>query len=506
MTGLFRPSALAGFSMFAIATLAVIAGCEPTCDSVPTQSLAHIRIVNAVGNVPVFAVIIDHNTKKVFDSVYFEMASYRAPHQFGYRTKYMDRVSNLTAGTHILTLLDAAGTAIPVFDPAKNTMDTNMSIVFSGKDETIIFGGLRSSTTEPVHMLHLQDELRRSDTSKSLLRFVQVGTDIPGIDLFFYNKNQAPTPPANLSLAFPQITYQDGSGKGTGTSRDDYVSVKTADTTLITVSGDLSVAGQIVKIPYYLSSHGLYGTVVIRGRGAPVDNQPTLSVLYIPDGPEFSGTWQINYQFYEVRLVNATRLDTISLLVHNPLTKTEQDQARGNVPQQEVVFNITEDSVSRYWRLTQDFHGTARFVVSKSHYDLTGFDSIPGGSNVLTMNVNDRYTFIETETNPLGGAEGHSIIMLRDSLSEPSQASVGRVRFVNASPDHSTITIAGVGQLQARGSILTADLAVGTQTLIVSDGTNSATITVSVSHDTPINVIFTAAKPGKPFPFTVADK
>lgn len=493
MTGLHRPSLFTGFFIAITASLAIIAGCEPTCDSVPTQSLAHLRIVNAVPDVPLLNIVFDHDTSKLFDKAYYEMDRYTSRH-FNYQSKFLTGGGSLASGSHAITATDSLGNVI---------FDT--TLILSNKDETLVIAGLHhGSEAQRVVGRLLNDELRSSDKSRSLLRFVQAVPDIPGIDLFFYQT--APTLPPNIRIQFPQITDKAGSGNGTGFSADDYVTVTNADTTLITVTGDLTAAGEIVKIPYYLSSHGLFGTVIIRGRGAATDGQPTTSVLFIPDGPEFSGGWQINYQFYEVRLVNATRIDSLYLLAHDAIKEIDKGP-RNNIPQQPVVFHITPDAVSQYWRLTTTFHPNATFSVATKQSpssDADYIDSIKG-----SYFNNERLTLIEMRT-PAGSQTGYSILRLEDTLSLPGNVGMARVRFVNASPDHPQVTVSAgsttIASLTGEGSVTTKDIPISTTSLTVSDGTNTATVPITLANDTPITVIFTVATATKPFPYTIAIK
>src|ERR1035437_2541034 len=103
-------------------------GCRPACDIVPTQSLAHLRIIDAVTDVPELTVRIDSG--KIFDDVYYDLGRYVAPHHLlGYISNYQDG-SGLSAGPHRITAYGTRG---------EKVVDTMLTL--TEQDETVVYAG-----------------------------------------------------------------------------------------------------------------------------------------------------------------------------------------------------------------------------------------------------------------------------------------------------------------------------------------------------------------------------
>lgn len=483
----------------------VLGGCRPACDIVPTQSLAHLRIIDAVGDVPVLTVRID--SEKIFDKAYYNLDDYglnKIHPALNYLTNYQDG-SGLSAGPHRLT---AYGT-----DPKKALVDT--TLVLTEQSETLVYAGLAAgSSSSHLRVIQLYDEWTFDcKTCPSHIRFVQAVPDLPAIDVYFLDSAQGPrvradTLSPDIRLYYGQITDGHGGGLGTGKVFSDYVVLASAPNTLITKENDTTFSGTIVRVPYPLSTLGLFNTILIRGRSAPVDTQASISLVVMRDGPQFGGSTSYDYRLYGVRLANATRIDSLSLLIHQPGAIKPELSPRNNVPGQPVVFDIKSNVISDYWRLTTLFDWNPMITIARTsqHEGTDGIDSLQ-----FTTKSDARYTLIAIDTIPLGSSRsGFSRILLDDTLDIPATSNLGRVRFVNASPDHASITVTGssglIASIGAERSVVTKDIAIGSQTLAVSDGTNTGTISVSVNNDTPITVIFTAATATNKFPYAVAIK
>src|SRR5581483_5089913 len=89
------------FIFFAALGVAAMNGCQPSCDNLPTESLATVRIVNAITNAPQLLIYIDG---KFFDSAVYDVNQ----NSFGYRTTYKSDGSQLRSGVHHVVALDNA--------------------------------------------------------------------------------------------------------------------------------------------------------------------------------------------------------------------------------------------------------------------------------------------------------------------------------------------------------------------------------------------------------------
>ncbi|MDP4198291.1 MAG: hypothetical protein Q8922_05245 [Bacteroidota bacterium] len=486
-------------------------GCTPACDIVPTQSLAHLRIIDAVADVPEVTIRIDNS--KVFDHAYYNLDRYTAPfHPLGYISQYLDG-SGLSAGPHRITVYEGHDTLGRVI------LDTSLTL--TEQDETLTCAGLQADLANArPRIIQLYDEWPFDGTGPSRLRFVQAVPDlIKGIDVYFLDSGKGPridttnhvdTLKPDIRLAFGEVTDGQGGGRGTGKSFSDYVVLGYAPNTLITIAKDTSASGIIVRVPYPLSTSGLFSTILIRGRGQPVDTQANIALVDFRDGSKFGGSTSIDYRLYGVRFLNATRIDSLSLLVHQPGAIKAEPDPRDNLPQQQVVFDIKPNAISEYWRLTTTFDWDPIFTIAKSHHQ-TGADSV--FNLQFATEDNARYTLIAEETTPLGSPNSViSVLRLNDTLDIPANANQCRARFINASPDHATITVtdsttgALIASLGAEGTVVTKDIPISNHTIKVSDGTNSKNIPLNLTNDSPISIIFTAASTSDSFPYAIATK
>ena len=202
-----------------------------------------------------------------------------------------------------------------------------------------------------------------------------------------------------------------------------------------------------------------------------------------------------------MRLVNATRWDSVSLLVKG----LRDGGIRTDVPSQSVVLNVHRQIITGYWPLTVLYHGIADFYLSQ----------IPNMSTVLpaahvrdTSGANARYLFVAMDTAANGAPMTDAkLLIVPDTLTVPADNAFGRVRFVDACPDHAvSFTIDGKPITMHQGDVTILDVHRMSYTVPIQDGTGSSSFTIdAASWDPgyPVTVVLMASHGTVGTPFGV---
>ena len=487
--------------------------CQPTC-SIPTQSFAEIRIENAVTNVDKIDVYIDST---LFDQSFYTLTSNNdllGTRAFGYYHTFVSGKLALVPGKHHIQAYRSSDHAL-VTDTLMNLAAHRQSLLF--------FGRLGGTATQKPRMMYLDDALRSIDNNNTFARFVHAVSDLPALDVYFhqsvqYDSNHRPKP--DLVLAYGQISDASGHGTGTGRLASDYVAIPTVGTDglLVTPSGDTSNIVVRIKIPF--SSLRLLATVVIRGQSRPVGSEVAVSTALIEDGQQSNQTFLADFPIYGIRLCNATRFDSLSVLMLNSPPDDKQYGPRSTrntpLPLQERILRVPRGSIGRaldsqqYMPVNPADHGMCDFWLSPAP-QLINSGLAPGDTIFhfkQISNANERYTFVGIDFTPLNaGASRYGVISLRDSVSNPPDLTMGRVRFVNASPDHPMNFTFGSTPFQLKqGDIGIADDKLGHYTMTLTDGTQSGSVDFNLLPSTPLTIILLPATATNPFPYVIANR
>ncbi len=424
-------------------SLTVLVGCRPSCESIPTEGLASVRVLNAVSNSNLLLVYVDG---KLFDSCWYDIENkyynWNPKHVFGYRTTYISDGSELRSGYHHIAAMDAT---------SRDTVSTWDGILYTYKQSLIFPGKMNGSALQipedklnPERRARFLDDITRNPESRSFARFVDGVPDIGGesaggLDVYFDStaRTVAGIAKPDLRMRFDSISHNNGSDEGTGLNSSDYIEFPTTVPGLLILPiNDTNVDDAVLNVQYKFGTSGLLFTVVIRGETEPTCNDPITSTVLLEDGQNSLGTFTAELQSFGVRLVNACRETNLSLLIKGP-----GDQGpRAGVPlgAGQGVLNIGTDSVGDYIPLSPTYDQNADYWFSKSN---NSSDTIFFFAD--TNFANQRKTFIAIDTIPHNtGTPGVDSMILADTVCNPTNTANGRVRFVNTSriiPQHSPL-------------------------------------------------------------------
>ncbi len=513
--------AITGFAGIAIAvSLAFFTGCRPTCDSVPTEGLASVRILNAVSNSPLLLIYVDG---KLFDSAWYDVvnkyAAWNPKHVFGYPTSYISDGSPLRAGYHHIAAMDAqTRDTVNTWDGILR--DYRQSLIFQGK----MNGSDAQLPKDPKNSgrrVRYLDDVTRGAEDRSFARFINAVPDIDGasaggLDVYFADTatTVAGKPHPDLRIRFDSISYNNGLDIGTGLDSNDYLEFPTTVPGLLIMPvNDTNLNDAILNFPHALPTNGFLATIVVRGETNPIGNDPIASVLVLEDGQQSPGNFAFDILSIGARIVNATKYDSLSLLISNP---NDQDPSIPRTfsslpyPTQLKVTDITPDSVSDYMALgtTAPYYNFWFGSLPNSSDTLYHFTTDQNASAIGLMipplEPNMRYSFVAIDTIPNDpGNAGLGLFELFDTVSNPTNVGMGRVRFVNTTSNYTaSFTIAGQKITLGQRGVAYADTATGTYTILVNNGT--ASITIPVSSSAPTTVFFMPSDATHPLPYRIS--
>ncbi len=502
------------------AIVAIVPGCRPSCDSIPTEGLASVRILNAVSNSALLLVYVDG---KLFDSCWYDIDNkyynWNHNHVFGYRNTYLSDGSELRAGFHHVAGMDATTRdTVATWNGVLNQY--RQSLIFPGK-----MNGAPSQTPQDRQnsdrRVRYMNDVTRGPEARSFARFINAvpdigGTSAGGLDVYFANTPTTVSGKAHpdLRIHFDSISYNNGLDIGTGLDSNDYLEFPAqVPGLLIMPVNDTNTNDAILNFPHPLPTSEFLATIVVRGETNPSGTDPIASVLVLEDGQQAQGNFAFDILSLGVRMVNATKYDSLSLLISNPLDETPSTpRTFSNLPYptQIKVTDITPDSVSDYMALgTTPPYYTFWFGSFPNSSDTLFHFSSNDSDKVATviippLNPNTRYTFVAIDTIPHdAGKAGINLLELVDSVSTPDNVALGRVRFVNATSDYSaSFTFSGQKISLGKRGIAYADTAAGTYTISINSGAGS--ITLPVQSGSPTTVFFMPAQPGDPIPYRIS--
>lgn len=480
-------------------------GCRPSCDAIPSQSLANIRIVNAISNSTLLLVYIDGN---LFDSCWYDIATKynNRTHIFGYRNKSLASGFQLTSGQHHIAAMDATSRDT-VATWNGNLRDFRQSLIFVGK--------INGSVAQEPRAIYLNDNTRHTQ-STTYVRFVDAVPDINGaqaggLDVYFSDSiprsNGRPLPP-NLRIHFGHISDQSGGDRDTiGLSDTDYIPFPpNVAGLLILPINDTNTSDAILFLPstYSLPTSFFLATVLVRGETQPLDEEPIASTLVLEDDPADPGTVAFDIPTFFIRMVNATRQQILSLLIKGPADAGP----RAGIPQGggKAVLDLGSDSVGGYIPLNPNFDGVSRYWFSKSD---SPSDTI--FTFVDTEVENERTTIIAIDTIAHNtGNVGIDSMRLTDTLSnpkdyDPTDTIHGAVRFVNTTADYTAnFTFAGQAFSMKQRDVRILNTPVGTYSIPITDGITSGTINFTVTDVRPTTIFFMPSTPGSPITYRIS--
>ena len=483
----------------------IFEGCQATCQ-VPTEAVALTRLVNSVTNADKVDLYIDG---RLFDQSYYDLASNgpTAPglgnREFNYQFLFVSDRTPLRTGMHHIQARRSVDNLL--------LSDTNL-LLTDHEQSLLCFGRVGGSIAQRPRMRYLDDAVRTNDLTRSLVRFVHAVSDLPSLDVYFHSsvKLVGGLSHPDLVLHYGEVSDENGGGNGSGRSASDYMNIPLVGTDglLITASGDTS--NVILHLNVSFAIPGFLTTIVIRGQSEAVGTEHAVSTIIIEDGPGNNGTFLADIQTYGIRLANATRLDSVSLLIlQSPPDKAQfgpRSTRNTPYPLQERVLNIRQDSVGAFMPLNPDSNisGHPDFWFGRTPFIQNSADTFFHFKN--TAKANDRFTFIAIDSIPLGGGTSkYGGLILRDTTSTPPDSRFGRVRFINTSPDFDAhFAFTGKQFVLPKRAVVFADSLVGHYSLTVSDGgTTTGVIPFELIPNRPTTVIIMPATVANPFPYAV---
>ncbi len=438
-----------------------LSSCTAPCDY-PSQRFAKIRLVNAMPDVDKVSFWI--NGKLMYaDFPYDPPQSF----PFGYFTKYADGTPLATGKEQIMVTRDAAGRDTLMVDSA-TFMLHRATIVAIGR------GNALPAEKNTKKIVTLDDELRPYDANSTYIRFIQAIPDLDKLDVYWKGKS------------VPDATIQYGV-VNSYSQLDEVTGLK------ITEAGDSN--NVISFIPYnFVSVGGFLMTTIIRGRTNPIDHEHTGSIFALSDIE--LGNSLINFETFGVRVVNCMRdpQTNISMFIR----ERDGKDIRNNFPdQQNTVINIPHDSVSKYLALSPIVNTNSKYFFSTN--PSTDVPSAILDSVQQAAAIDDRYTFIAFDPSTLANPTNKiDHVVLKDTVSLPSNPALNRVRIVMLNADHNGVSVTFGGKTFTMNvkDVAYIDIATGTQQLQLDASTQS----VMVGQGRPMTIYLLPAQQGEPFP------
>jgi hypothetical protein len=450
-------------------------GCTAPC-SYPDQrgaGGASIRILNAMPDMPKITVFI--NGKAIVKDY-----SYDPPPGFGYITTYTDGTPLLTGDSELFVVTsDAAG---------KDTLIKQRVSINYNRQTIIPMGRGHRKAPQPrtALIVRLDDQIDQPDPTQTLIRFVDAVPDLDSLDIYFKGDT------AGIPLGKPNETIHYGE------VQPHFVLNSVVGLT-ITEAGNPNNVIFTFDHPF-ITSQGFFITVVVRGESKPLGTDFTAAPLVLSDAA--IGNYILNFKTFAVRMVNATRASNLSLWIRSTTVSPEKDlNPRGshlgvaNYPNQEKVMNINPSETTEYIPLNIGLNGITTFWFAR---DSSINDTI---MFIDTAQSDLLYSKIAIEENKVGeSGKKLSHLTLPDTMTNPP-GNFGRVRVINLSPDHASITVTlggGTPVVMNRKDVRFFDVPIGNPTIKMQDGATTNTVTIPVSLILPISVYLLPEQSGSP--------
>lgn len=441
-----------------------LSSCTPVCDY-PSTRFAKIRPVNAMPDQDKITIWLNG---KAFEKDY----PYSMPDNFGYFSQYTDGTPLPTGTIRVTVTADAAG---------KDTLIADTSMIFDlHKQSLIVIGRAHAFASEPntKKILLLNDELVQPDPTGTLVRFEHAIPDLPALDIYFVPLPLADTARPNATVQYGKI--------------NDYILIRSLRAFTVTEAGNRNNVIVSLSVPAIFDRFVF--TTLIRGRSKPLGLEHVASTVILSD---IAPGYLNNLQTFGVRLMNATRgRDKISLLIQ---AAQFGDTMRSNYPRQkETVLDVPKDTLLDYLALRPEINANTGSTNATTYFFSTDYPTIAELADTLdhfrqTAAPDERYTFVAIDTilNSAHAIGKLDHLILRDTISPPTDPTFNRVRIIHVNPDHPTSLLVKVGNItRSMGfkGVIYIDVPVGSQTLELNDGTANKTIPITVSSGRPISI------------------
>jgi hypothetical protein len=452
--------ALPSFAMILLIASPFLSGCKAPCDY-PNARGVVMRIINAMPDMPVITVWV--NGKAVVKDYPYDPTD-----ECLYRSNYLDGTP-LPSGDSVL------------FEVSSDAVGNNKLI--SGKfkvnfqRQTFIAMGrgvVKSSQISKAKIVQLMDPER--DLAKSLVRFVNAIPDLDSLDIFF----KADT--AGISLGKPDLTLHYGQAT-------PHLALNSINGLTVTEAGHPD--NVIFSLPYTLGGvNGFFATVIVRGETKPIGNDFTAApILYSDEEP--CGHYLLSFKTFAVRIINASRESTLSLWIRSATVAPEDTlNPRGSekfvadYPNQEKVKRIPAGRVTDYIPLNILLNFSTTFYFAKDNLFTDTIQWIDQAT------ANTRYSKIAVEENPFGtSGKKLSHMNLPDTMTNPS-GNFGRVRVINLSPDHASVSVTLGGRTisMVQKQVEFFDVPLSNSNIVLTDGSTTKTYSIPASGIEPISV------------------
>jgi len=460
-------SVLLGTAPLLLILALVQSGCKTVCDSIPTERAPQLRIINAMP---------DEANVKIYigDKLVSPAYPYSLPADFGYHDKYADGSFLRIAAKQKLVVLSASADTL-----IKDSITLN-----NHRHTLFILGRGLASFASTRKIILFDDELTAPplpDDTISLVRFVHAITDLSSLDVYFSdNVKQGDIP--DFTLAY-------------GDTLNFYHRIQSLKA--LTVTEHNSPAHVIVSF-HGFPVRGFLATILLRGETNQYGMDPLVSVNILSESP--IGQSLTDFHTFGVRLVNATRGRTVTLMLKGP----GDSLPRTNIQGQQVVMFIPPDSASDWAPFNPKTHGRAAgspilWIFGNWHYPVV--DSFYWFNFGADANV--RYSLVAMDTAPLlSGKEQLDSMILTDTIATPP-ATMGRVRFANFSPDHAVnFTIDSHSVTLKIRDVVVLDIKPGHYT--TTETSTGKQLDFTVPAGTPEAVFFYPTTTANALPYSVA--
>ncbi len=443
-------------ALIIIITSPFLSGCSAPC-TYPDQRGVKIRVLNAMTDMPVITVFIN-------GKLFVQNFTYDPPADFGYLETYKDG-SALSAGDSLLFVVTSDATG-------KDTLVSHRVSINFNRQTVIVMGRGNWKPPQPktARIIRLDDEIDQPDPTHTLIRFVDACPDLDSIDIYFKGDTIGkPLGNPNATIRYSEI--------------QSHIILNSVTGLTITEAGNPK--NVIFSIGYPFAFPGFYITAVVRGASKPIGTEFTAAPLVLSDAS--IGNFIFNFKSFAVRLVNASRNQQLNLLIRSTyitLNNENTNPPRNNYPNQTKVLNINAATISDYLPLLMSNDSIAGYWLSK-----TTDSSGTVASSIDNAQANFRYSKIAVQENLVGSPDNFSYLSLADTMTNPSGNS-GRVRVINLSPDHNsiTVTLGGTTIVLTKKQVAFFDVPISNPKITVKDGSTTQNYTIPVSAITPISV------------------
>jgi hypothetical protein len=443
-----------------IAANGLFSGCSSPCNY-PVQGAATIRILNGMPNENVITIFIN-GKRLVKDYPYDPSVNFvhdGASTEFGYLTSFDDGTP-LAGGDSLLIVVTSDGKGTDTLLKQRVSLNLNrQTIIVMGR------GHAKPQQPKPPQILRLDDEADQPDPSHTLIRFVDAVPELDSLDVYFKGDTVGVPLGNYVRVHYAEIQHHTVLGSVTG----------------LTVTEAGNPNNVIFTVGYSFPLPNLFLTSVIRGSSKPVGTEYTAAPIVLSDAS--FGNYLFNFKTFGVRLVNATRVPQLSLLIRGLLDAGP----RGNYPNQNTVFNIAADSVSGYLPLRPEYDSIATYWFSKT---TSVNDTV--ASSVDQAFGNSRYSKVAYELKPFGQTSIIGYLNLTDTVTSPP-GNFGRVRVVDLSPDHTSISVTLGSRSNVSMNLKQVeyfDVPIGMPSITIKDGAVTKTYQLSVTAVTPVISVY----------------